>query len=309
MPETNLDWGQSKTHDEYKKHLFPHWKFSKTTFTSSKIGGMSSTYLPGGAGSTVFGKWNGYCLGSGQDKSGMGRWAWQKMRRNGDQVITFITAYRVSQDSKPPGDINAYMQQYNALIKLGHVNPRPKQQFLTDIKVFIQDCKLRGEEIVLTLDANEPLTDPSHPGKETGIAKLFRECQLTDAYEHKHGKECGDTSNHKSHKIDHIGVSDNLLPAIISCGFLPWNDIVFSDHRSGFLKWDGKILFGDTLDDSTAPTSRKLLLCYPERVKKYRTYVEEKFTEQKLFKALDKLIYRVNKKGSWTKKWSRNTTI
>ena len=96
MPETNLDWGQSKTHDEYKKHLFPHWKFSKTTFTSSKIGGMSSTYLPGGAGSTVFGKWNGYCLGSGQDKSGMGRWAWQKMRRKGDEIITFITAYRES---------------------------------------------------------------------------------------------------------------------------------------------------------------------------------------------------------------------
>ena len=90
---------------------------------------MCRTYLPGGAGSTVFGKWNGYCLGSGQDESGMGRWAWQKTRRKGDEITTFITAYRVPQDSKPPGDINAYMQQHNALIKLGHINPRPKQQF------------------------------------------------------------------------------------------------------------------------------------------------------------------------------------
>ena len=128
---------------------------------------------------------------------------------------------------------------------------------------------------------------------------------MTDTYEHKHGQECGDTSNHKSHKIDYIGVSDNLLPAIISCGFLPWNDIMFSDHRVGFLKWDRKLLFGDILDDATVPTSRKLLLCYPERVEKYRTYVEERFREQKLFQALDKLIYRVNKKGSWTKKMKR----
>ena len=110
MPETNLDWRQTKTHEEYKNNLIQYWKYSKTTFASSTIGGMCSTYLPGGTGSTVFGKWNGYCLGSGQDESGMGRWAWHKTRRKGDEIIIFITAYRVPQDSKPAGDINAYTQ-------------------------------------------------------------------------------------------------------------------------------------------------------------------------------------------------------
>ena len=87
------------------------------------------------------------------------------MRRRENEIVIFITAYRVPQDSIPPGDINAYMQQHNALIKLGHINPHPKQQFLIDLKAFIKECKLRGEEIVLTLDANEPLADPNCPEK------------------------------------------------------------------------------------------------------------------------------------------------
>ena len=55
------------------------------------------------------------------------------------------------------------------------------------------------------------------------------------------------------------------------------------DHRPGFIKSDGKLLFGDILDNATAPTVRKLLLCYPKRVEKNRTYVKDKFREQKIF--------------------------
>ena len=119
---------------------------------------------------------------------------------------------------------------------------------------------------------------------------------------------CGDTSERKSHKIDHIAASQRILPAVKTCGFLPRDEICDTDHRSGFVIWDAEILFGPDIDDLTSPEKRKLILVHPDRVNKYREYVREHFKEQKLGEALQDLQFRANKHGRWTKKWKRSTT-
>ena len=47
------------------------------------------------------------------------------------------------------------MQQYNIQLKEGNATPFPHQQALKDLKAFIEECKKKGYEIILCLDANE----------------------------------------------------------------------------------------------------------------------------------------------------------
>ena len=134
----------------------------------------------------------------------------------------------------------------------GNNHPDPKQQFLIDLEIFINKLRKKGESIILAVDANEPLVDPARPEKITGIKKLLKNCNLTDVFDHHHEGMCGDTSERKYHKIDHIAVSQRILPAVKKCGFLPRDEICDTDHRSGFVLWNSKELLGPE-DDLTPP--------------------------------------------------------
>ena len=103
----------------------------------------------------MLGKWTSRCLNKGQDSTGMGRWAWQRMRGKGDKVIMTITAYRVCQTSLA-GPNTAHSQQWQMLTKQGKTEPNPRQQFLTDLECFINTRRgpPHHEQIMLSLDAN-----------------------------------------------------------------------------------------------------------------------------------------------------------
>ena len=124
---------------------------------------------------------------------------------------------------------------------------------------------------------------------------------MRDVYKYKHGPLCGDTSNKKVHKIDHVAATESILPAVKECGFFKWNEIIHSDHRTGFVTWDATQLFGEESDDLTKLAQRNCMLCYPDRVAKFKKYCMEEFEANFLFQALDKLIHSANKKGRWTK--------
>ena len=118
------------------------------------------------------------------------------------------------------------------LTKQGTINQNPKQQFLIDLEIFINTRRgsPHHEEIILSLDVNEPLMDPNNPQKVTDISKLLRICGVRDVYVYKHGPLCGDTSNKKVHKIYHVAATESILPAVKECGFFKWNEIIHSDH-------------------------------------------------------------------------------
>ena len=200
------------------------------------------------------------------------------------------------------------MQQWDHIIDAGIEYPDPKQQFLADLEGFINKSRKLGESIILALDANEPLVDLARPRKLTGIRKLLRSYNLTDVYKHYHAGMFKDTSEKKSHKIDHIAVSHKILPAVKKCGFLPRDEICDTDHRSRFAIWETEELFGPDTDDLTAPEKRKLILAYPDRVNKYKDYFQERFKEQKLGKTLSDLQHKAKQHGKWTKKWKISTT-
>ena len=87
MPETNLDWKIEKVREDFGYRTAPHWKDSRRTFASSKVRARGDKFLPGRAANLAVGKWTGYCLDSGQDSSGMGRWTLQKLRGKEGNII------------------------------------------------------------------------------------------------------------------------------------------------------------------------------------------------------------------------------
>ena len=175
------------------------------------------------------------------------------------------------QDSLP-GPFTAYAQQYKMMQDADYSDPRPRRQFITDLIQEIRQKQKTGKyQIILGIDANEVLESDGEPAKAHSITRLKRECGLTDVFEHHHA-QIGDTSNKKLHKIDHLLVSQAIIPALTRSGFLPWGDVIASNHRTGFVDLQADILFGN-MDDPTSVSARKLNTKYPKRVNKYKTEV------------------------------------
>ena len=132
---------------------------------------------------------------------------------------------------------------------------------------------------------------------------------LVDVFENQH-KETGDTSRRKSKKIDHVLISHNLLPAVKHLGFLPWNQIMESDHHTGFVDFDDLGLFRENTEDPTHNSSRKLSTDYPDLIAKYLEILIAKI-KHKIQQALSELA-RIAQKCGWTEFnsiYSKLTTI
>ena len=135
------------------------------------------------------------------------------------------------------------------------------------------------------------------PVKPTSITALQRDCGLQDVYEYQHELR-GDTTNKKQHKIDHLLISPALLPAVIRSGFLPFGEILESNHRTGFADFDSTVLFGEEIPDLTNTANRKLHTKYPKRMAKYSTEVKLEFERRGIFQSLANLRSRFKKNRS-----------
>ena len=180
-------------------------------------------------------------------------------------------------------------------------HPCSRRQLTTDLITKIKKKKSTGNHhIVLGIDANEILKAGGAPTKKQSITRLKRECGLTDVFEYHPGKT-GDTSIQKIHNIDHLLVSQSILPSVICSGFLPWGLVIAPDHRTGFLDLNVEELFG-AVNDPTHGSSRILHTKYPVKVKKYREEVLEQFKSRKLLQSMDKLAKIARQRGIWFKK-------
>ena len=184
------------------------------------------------------------------------------------------------------------------LTDLDHTNPNTRDQGITNLRKHIQ-TSARNEITIIGLDADKELLPNDAPVKETSISVFMQELNLTDVFQYQHG-HTGDTSRKNSKKIDHILVSANVLPAIQHSGFLPWNKIMESDHRTGYVDFDALTLFGNT-DDLTHSASRKLTTDYPEAMEEYLKHLQKGFVDRKVLSTLERIVYKAKKNG-WTTK-------
>ena len=234
---------------------------------------------------TTLGRWCGRIMNSRSDAQG--RWSWQKMLGKEGEIILIISAYRVSQKSLP-GPMTAYTQQYHMLLDKDNTNPQPQTQFIKDLIPFIQQARKRQEQIIIALDANEEILPEDQPIPKHSILYLVQATGLQDVYTTQHDV-MEDTSRKSNTKINHVLISLDLQVAVKHSGFLQWNQVMESDHRTGFVDFDELELFGENIEDKTHNASRPLSTDYPDLIDKYLQLLWTKIKARRLTHGIAKL--------------------
>ena len=77
-----------------------------------------------------------------------------------------------------------------------------------------------------------------------------------------------------------------LLPAVIHPGF---GEILESDHRTSFVNFDSRVIFGEEIPDLINTANRKLDTKYIKRTMKYKEQIKAESIYRTLFEALGEL--------------------
>jgi hypothetical protein len=113
-------------------------------------------YKPGGTATAAMGAWTHRLVDAGCDATGCGRWSYITYGRKGGKRLTYITVYRVC-DQTDPGDTTAWRHQYNIKYedesaRIGNIDPH--KQTLVDLKYFVKDLRHKEHDVAIFIDAN-----------------------------------------------------------------------------------------------------------------------------------------------------------
>ena len=78
----------------------------------------------------------------------------------------------MSQKTPPKGETAAYFQQHKMLLDTDHTNPQSYTQFITDLTTHLTTYPQTQYDIILGLDANEPLYPANIPVQTQSITHL-----------------------------------------------------------------------------------------------------------------------------------------
>ena len=199
---------------------------------------QDSIFQPGGTTTAVVGKWSGRFASKGSNKKG--GFSWIVMRGRRGRRIIIITCYRVSQVSSVGlEDTNtAFIQQQTVLRKSGLKSPCPRKECMTELTTFITAAEANGDEVILSIDANEAMD--SH---RSAIPEFLSHTTLVDTIAHAHGDMAPKTYLRGHRRIDFVFASESLLPHLRRSGHLGILDAIPSDHVGIWLEFDGTELF------------------------------------------------------------------
>ena len=154
--ETNVNWKKDEAYNRVLTQMRNCFQSAKLVTSSS---GLSSQTInqQGGTCTAVLGKWSARKQSSGHEAKGS--FSWLRLRGRRGRFVTIITCYRVLQVSSIGlGAATAYVQQETILWAAGVKIPKPKNYSMKAIPSFITKCMVEGDEIVLSLNANDTPT-------------------------------------------------------------------------------------------------------------------------------------------------------
>ena len=140
------------------------------------------------------------------------------------------------------------------------------EKMIDDLTIFINKLIAENHEVILLIDANEPLT----PG--FGIARLLESTNIIDPITLRHGfRNIPNTHQGGSQQIDYWLCTDLINYVIKSCAINPFNFFSSADHWGGYLDIQIKLFLRDPFKPIILPSSRLLTTKNPESVCIYRT--------------------------------------
>ena len=224
--ETNVHWSPFLI-DRFKQILQSTWNKSKISFYTleSKVQ-WNSTYKPRGTAIIALKSISSAILNKGQDSSGMGRWTFMSILGKHNKITTIFNMYRsCNTNLHNAGESTVVRQQWLIMQKI-YRQEHPHDEAITYIIKDINKKREAGNEIILTMDGNEPLVND-----KGGISRIYRECNLYNPLDHRHG-DIGNTKLYirGSNEIDLILCTYNLLKMMIACGITAFYEVTTTDH-------------------------------------------------------------------------------
>jgi hypothetical protein len=156
MIETNVEW----KHFQYRK---TNNQLLRKTFGGARVELCTSyisfkgRYKPGGTATAVLENWSHRVIGSGGDPPGCGRWSYVTYGGKCSKLITYISAYKVCNQTNP-GDTMAWRQQYQTQYvdesaRVGAIDLH--RQTMVDLEYFVKELRDEGHAVVVFMDGNQ----------------------------------------------------------------------------------------------------------------------------------------------------------
>jgi len=275
--ETNIHWDPLTKYQIYQQCKGMAAQVRLTTATSQEP--AADWYKPGGTLLLSLNQWTSRVISQGSDAL-LGRWAYQEFLGRNDQRIIVISGYRVCNQPFDAASNTVSAQQIRLMQANGLPAPNPHKLFLSDLITQIKSWRQANKEVILCIDANEPIDDP-----RSEVSRLFTETDLVDLHHHRYpALRKPATHQRGSHAIDLIAGSPLVVSALLHAWIHPFGDPVCikGDHRLLGVDLDPEVLFGNAIPSLTKPQLRGTNSRHPQKVTKFCKRVVDQCNHHRL---------------------------
>jgi exonuclease III len=238
-----------------------HWDRYRLNIASTPIS-FKSMYKPGGTLMLTVGNATGRVLSQTNDK--WGRWVSQTFQGTAGRTITIVSAYQVVTDVARPGTTTVATQQYSLLVHEQDSTNAPRTAFRRDLKTYLQQCRHRGEELILVGDFNEAIGEEAD-----GMISLVQGLGLIDLMGARHNTSLPTTYARGRRCIDYGFATENVRAALEKCGYESFSHRFHSDHRAYFFDFKIRRLFGTNIQPLSKFEPRLLYSTNAKTVTRY----------------------------------------
>ena len=225
--EHNVDSTQFQVKSILHATCKQHWERYRLNIATTPIS-FKSMYKPGGTFMLTVGNAAGRIISQTQDK--WGRWVSQTFQGKVGRTITIVSAYQVVTDIARGGTTTATTQQYSLLVHDQDSTKAPRAAFRRDLKTYLQQCRQRGDELILVGDFNETIGDDAD-----GMVSVIQGLDMMDMMGVRHTYELPTTYARGRRCLDYGFATANVCASLEACGYESFGHRFLSDHRAYFL--------------------------------------------------------------------------
>jgi len=260
LPESSTNWDKVPYENRLQERTKGWWESTQWSTAHNRLEQHSSKFQPGGV---VLGLVNMVVHRAGRpgdDKVGLGRWCWARLRGKTNTTIRIVAVYRPCFSTGP---LSTYQQQ---LRHPDFQRPQcPRARFMVELLEEIKEWTAAGELLLVAGDFNDDTTQP-------GFKRRMQEMGLVDALASLHGQPTLPTYNRGTFPIDAMYASPALLHGAKG-GYLDFEDGLLSDHRGLWLDLSKETLWGSRDHYSIGSNARRLKCADPRVVGKYNQHL------------------------------------
>ena len=265
LPETNTNWCDANNILNNNTTFRLYHRAAKIAYSSQKPHGtLPSHYFPGGTITAALGPWVSRVTSTLADPSNLGRWSGLILQGRHAKPTAIITCYRVPESTlSSAGPLTSFRRQAASLAESNTTNyPNPRQQCLTDLSTQINTLTATNHDIILCIDANEPLTDKS---------QLIPFLRTTGLHPITNSSSPPMPSTKRGTRIiDHFFVTQRVTEHIRHHDPLPFDSVFESDHRPIYIDIEASLFLTSSIH--LTPATQRVL--HSTDITKTNPYIE-----------------------------------